>query len=268
MPGKMIIVNGSTGVGKSSFASSASAHGLIAAACIPPGEQDTYLGADGKPLTTHPHTREALKGIEVTTFNDDNWLPMADKFEAGAFKKLFKWIMVQRERKDLFAIVIDTLTGVSEICMQGVLAGERRGSPERGSYSEHNSHMMQFINLLRPCVERNINVVVTTHVKMRELEGAGDAKLQNVGSGMNPKMELTFEERLLPYMHGSLNQKILGEFSGVLYFNVQGAGVNSKYYMSALPSKTDNARVRWALKDPKKAAKIAPNWTALMEALR
>lgn len=251
--GLMMSVTGEPGSGKSSLIRSAGALGKTAVACLPPSEMDSYVNAKG----------EAAPGVEPVAFADDEWFPLLGSYKATAFMAFFKWLADQAKRTDLFLIGVDTGSILSEAIMHDEIAPNRTGNPmdiaHGRAYGGHNAKFLQVINMLRKATANGTHVLVTWHGQMKEQEGAGDAK--------PVEGQLTFENRFLPAMHGSLRQRIGGEFSLNLYANIEGFGPNAKYLVSALPGRAEPAKARVKFKEPAKAHRIPNDMTALLGAM-
>ena len=258
--GLMMSVTGEPGSGKSSLIRSASALGTVAVACLPPSERDSYTNAKGEPMAN----------IEPVAFADDEWFPLLDSYKATAFMSFFQWLAKQAKRDDLFLLGVDTGSILSEAIMHDEIAPNRTGNPmdiaHGRAYGGHNAKMLQVVNMLRKATGNGTHVLVAWHGQMREQEGAGDAKPAPPVVG-EPHQQLTFEDRFLPAMHGSLRQRIGGEFSLNLYANIEGFGPNARYLVSALPGRAEPAKARVKFKEPAKAHRLPNDMAALLEAL-
>lgn len=260
----MIARLGFPGTGKSWFARQAQRGGPIAVACVPPDEQSSY--------------EDRTNIVDLQVFNDDDWLPKLDSFKATAFIRLLRWLRDWKKRieegEPLFAVVIDNMSYVSDLAMQDVLADYNADSPRNmpnsfDAYHGHNSNMTQFVNLSRSFVPLGVHVIHTWHVEMREQEGAGEAKVVNVGSKFQPKEELQWEERLLPTMHGKMRQRILGEYAIKAYSELKvRAKLEDRYRISCVPGRAATGAARVQLKDGVDLASLPNDVMALLDAIR
>jgi hypothetical protein len=215
MPAHLIGVTGVPGSGKSHFARSARDLGQTAVAIPDPKEAAFY-------------------GPGVAVFADLDWRPHRAEFRATALQALLAWLDAQASGPAAF-VIIDPFSEVSDLAMHEVLKVHGTDDPralEYGrAYTGHDALIRNVVNEMRRLVARGKTVICTFHGKMKELEGAGDAKLKQ---GMAKTAEWTFDEQVLPVMNSSIRQTIHSPFDLWLYTKPLGFGVGRKWYLTAV----------------------------------
>lgn len=214
--GHLIGITGIPGSGKSHFARSAAELGPTAVAIIDPKEASFYPAAGSKVIS------------------DLEWRPHLSKFAATGFRELLAWVAA-RETDDSQFVVIDPMSEVSDLAMHEVLklhnTNDPSDLPHGRAYTGHDQQMKQLVNELRRLVVRGKTVICTFHGKMKELEGAGDAKK---AVGMSGVQEWQFDEQMLPVLNTSMRQSIHSPFDLWLYTVPTGFGPGRKFYVTAV----------------------------------
>lgn len=247
---EMLGILGPPKTGKSHFARSCAEVGKTAVALCDPTEVNFYKAA----------------GIEPVVFSDLAWRPYFSKFDAKGFSELMHWL---DKVKDADYVVIDPASEVSDLAMHEVLQMHGSDDPKAAGgygegYTSHNRLMHQFLVELQRLYAKGSTIVCTWHTRMKEMEGAGDAKK---GKGMSGKEEIQFEERLLPVINTSMRQDIAGYFSGWLHTKLYGQGPGTKYCLTALPDQARPAGARLSFKTGSNLAMIPNTMKGLLEVL-
>ena len=233
----LIGITGVPGTGKSFFARSACDIGPTAVAMIDPKEMTFY--AEQKMVEAGISKLTGADSDAVKLIADLDWRPHMRSFKATGFQDLLRWVAA-RETDDSKYIVIDPMSEVSDLALHEVLKVHSTNDPgdlsHGRAYTGHDQLFKQLLTELRRLVVRGKTVICTFHGKMKELEGAGDAKK---GVGMSGGQEWQFEEQMLPVFNSSYRQHIHSPFDLWLYTVTTGYGPGRKYYLTA---QADNVR--------------------------
>ena len=248
MSAHLIGVTGLPGDGKSFFARSARALGKTAVATPDPKELSFY-------------------GAEATLFCDLDWRPHLSEWKADALTRLLAWVDA-RTRDDTRYLVIDPFSEVSDLAFHEVLKVHGTNDPrdiEYGrAYTGHDQQIKALMTELRRAVVRGKTVICTFHAKMKELEGAGDAKKKKAMSG---ELEWTFDEQMLPDMNSSIRQKIHSAFDLWLYTKPSGFGPGKRYFLTAVSDAVRPAKHSVTFKAGATPASLPNTVKGILEAL-
>lgn len=248
----LIGIAGPPKTGKSTFARSAAQLGKTAVALTDPGELEFYRS----------------QCDDVTVFFDDEWRPFKGQYNPTGFKALMKWLE-SHEESDTKFIVIDHGPGLGELCMHENLRMAQTDNPKDmpygTGYTGHDRLMLQLIQQLQLLAKRGKHIVITWHVKMKEMEGVGDAKERKQMTG---EVEKEFDEQLLPVLSTSFRQAIPGYFPVWLYTRPIGYGKGRKYLVTAVPDETRPAACRLDFKPDVDPAKIPNSMGEFFKALK
>ena len=253
---RLIGITGLPGEGKSHFARSCAKLGKTLAACADPKEIAFY----------------AAGGVTAELFVDLEWRPLATPatFEATGFRGLLKW-MDAAAKSDAAFVVLDPVSEVSDLAMHETLRIHQTGDPgdvpHGRAYTGHDTQIKALLNEARRCIARGKTVVCVFHGKMKELEGAGDAKKAKSMSG---ELEWTFDEQLLPVLNTSFRQTIHSAFDIWAYTKPSGFGPGRRYCVTLVTDAVRPAKHSVTLTEDAKVRQQTVNFTQIgntMEAL-
>ena len=247
--GHLIGVTGIPGSGKSYFARSARECGKTAIATPDPKELSFYAK-------------------DIALFCDLDWRPHLNEWKATALTELLAWLAA-RDKDDTQYIVVDPFSEVSDLAFHEVLKVHATNDPrevEYGrAYTAHDQQIKAVITELRRLTVHGKTVICTFHGKMRELEGAGDAKKKKAMTG---EMEWAFEEQMLPAMNSGIRQSIHSAFNLWLFTKPVGFGPGQKFFVTAQPDAVRPAKHSVVFKEGANIAMIPNTVRALLDLIQ
>jgi len=188
-----------------------------------------------------------FKPANLTTVDlivDLDWRPhlgVPDGLKGGGYTKMMRWFDA-RQKDDSEFVVVDTGTGAALLAEREnfkSLSIFKPGDADHGrGYTGTDTLLRAVITELRRLHARGKTVIMTFHGRMKELEGAGDAKKKKDMSG---EEVLKFSEQMLPILSGTnaMAQSFGSEFDLWLYTKPTGVGVARQFYVTAV---SDEAR--------------------------
>jgi len=256
---------GIPGSAKSTFVRSAqrvarAAGKKLAVALTWPSEADGYDKDDA---------RIEFKASELVSelFWDDKFLPDLDLWEATGYGKLLRWVYAMRDNKEVGVVAIDTMNGADELIVhETTKMGRVRTLKEVGEYGlgfqKHDAAFQQLLQAAQVVTLSGKHFIGTWHVKMKEREGAGDAKEIKAGQQVDYK----FEDRLLPVLATPLRQQVDGVFSLWLHSDMDTTGQLTTYKVLAEPREAVPGKSRYVL-NPKLGGRCDNDFKTVLDAI-
>lgn len=208
--------------------------GLTVLIVGPPGTGKSWLLGTAsdvesieKPLLLAPKPREInsynyrKNGIDYEVYRDHGWAPAIDRYESGAFTRLYTRILSLYEDETYDAILLDPLTDAVMLAAHELLESERAETPRDlrdsiGFYGALKYKLKGFTQALTglasPDIARPKHVFVTVHAQpTKEEDIKGKTTAEAAAKGVE------FLGDALPMIEGGYRREIAGEFDIVGY---------------------------------------------------
>lgn len=183
--------------------------------------------------------REHRDRLTVETFSDPGWAPSINKFEAGAFTRLFERVLSLYEDDTEDVVLVDPFTDITYMAARELLAPEQAGTPRDlrdsiGFYGSLKYKMKDFTQSLvglAAAGKRPKHVFVAVHAQPTKEE---DMKGKQTPEGSAKGVE--FMGEALPMIEGSYRREIAGEFDLVGFTSLSHKRVREGNTMKSIPT--------------------------------
>jgi hypothetical protein len=265
--------------------------GITLLAIGPPGTGKSWLLGSIGEITDDPVKLLAPKPREVNSyhyrtygidknaevFRDHAWAPVIDMYEAGAFTRLCKSVLMLYEDTEFGVVICDPLTDVVTLAAHELLMAEKAESPRDlrdsiGFYGALKYKLKGFTQALTglasPDVARPKHILAAVHAQPTQDE---DIKGKVTKEGQAKGVE--FLGDALPMIEGGYRREISGEFDIVGFTSVKHGTkvVNKKMERTTeyvVQLNADSERHAKAALVPRLENKTVPNtMKAVFEAL-
>ena len=211
---------GPPGVGKSYLLGSTLA--------LPGVARGLLLAAKPREANSFLYRQHAAK-LDVETFRDHRWAPTIDKYEAGAFTKLFKRVLDLYDDDTYDVVLLDPITDVVTLAAHELLAHERAATPRDlrdaiGFYGSLKYKLKDFTQsltgLASPDLKRPKHVFWTVHSQpTKEDQVQKDKSVKESSDNRGAGIQFMGDE--LPAIEGGYRREIAGEFDIVGFSSVK-----------------------------------------------